>query len=510
MTTLTEAEALLGTLDERTLRILEHRRSTAKPRRRGWWIRRALLAADVSGLIAGFLVAKAYAHWWAPDPGAIDPVDDVWEYALLFLFIPLWVFLAKLYGLYDHDEERADHGTSDDLVGIFHLVTVIAWALYGTAILTHVFAPVPERLLLFWLASIAAVVAARSIARTVCRRRLGYVQNTIIVGADDTGWMIARKLLNHPETGINVVGFVPAENETDTAGPGPLSVLGHLEQLPQLTQLLAVERVIVAAPGDALDATWDQIETLRGMDVQVDIVPRLVEKLGPALQIHMVEGLPLAGLPPTHLSRSDLLLKRAMDIVGAALCLLVLAPLFLVVAVLIKLDSRGPVFYRSTRVGRRGLPFVAYKFRTMRVDADEELRQMLLDPRTHVEFERTHKLASDPRITRFGTLLRLSSLDELPQLFNILRGDLSLVGPRPITATEYDLMADSERAAAYWSISDLRPGLTGYWQVNGRSRLSYEDRVRLDLSYIENWSLELDLQILARTARVLLGRSGAV
>jgi exopolysaccharide production protein ExoY len=233
------------------------------------------------------------------------------------------------------------------------------------------------------------------------------------------------------------------------------------------------------------------------------------------VSIHTVEGVPLLGLPPVNLARSSLLVKRGVDVVLSALGLIVLAPLFLVVALLVKRDSAGPVFYRHERIGRGGRPFRLFKFRTMYReacrgadyggrDAEAAFAHLMADPLRRAEFETTYKLQDDPRVTRFGAWLRRTSLDELPQLINVLLGDISLVGPRPVTSDEL-----ARYGKGVDGLLNLRPGVTGYWQVNGRSSLEYEDRVRLDLAYVGGWSLGLDVMILARTLRVLLTRSGA-
>lgn len=228
----------------------------------------------------------------------------------------------------------------------------------------------------------------------------------------------------------------------------------------------------------------------------------------------MVEGLPLVGLPPLRLSRSSLLLKRMLDLVVASVALIVLLPVLVAVAVAVKLSSAGPVLYMNECVGRNGHRFRAIKFRTMRPDASDLLDALLSsDALIREQFDRTLKLPRDPRVTPLGTLLRRSSLDELPQLFNVLRGDMSLVGARAINTFEYDRYFganDQEYGPVppYWEY-DLRPGLTGYWQINGRSSIDYADRLRLDATYVANWSMRLDLEILAKTARVLVARRGA-
>jgi undecaprenyl-phosphate galactose phosphotransferase len=341
------------------------------------------------------------------------------------------------------------------------------------------------------------------------------MQNTMIVGAGEVGQDIARRLLKHPEYGINLVGFVDADPMERIEGLEHLAVLGEQSELPELVRLLDVERVIIAFSNDPHEAHLDLIRELNALDVQVDIVPRLFESVGPNVMVHSIEGLTIVGLPPLKLSRSSLFVKRGFDLIGAIFGLVLLLPLFVVVGMLIKLDSRGPVFYRHERVGRGGRRFPLFKFRTMRLeycrgaeyggeDADREFGRLMADSRLRAEFEKSYKLTNDPRVTRIGSVLRKTSIDELPQLVNVVLGHISLVGPRPLTA------AEAERYGSDWdTLLSTRPGVTGYWQINGRSRLEYEDRVRLDLAYVSGWSLGLDLLILGKTLRVLLSRNGA-
>jgi exopolysaccharide production protein ExoY len=209
-------------------------------------------------------------------------------------------------------------------------------------------------------------------------------------------------------------------------------------------------------------------------------------------------------------------LKRATDVLVSSVALLVLLPVLLLIALAIKLDSRGPVLYRSERIGTSGRRFFLLKFRTMKHNAGGDLDLLLQDAEVRTEFARTHKLRDDPRITRVGRWLRRASLDELPQLLDVLRSELSLVGPRPITAAEFDALeiADSVDQAwtgvhGYWDMRGLRPGLTGLWQINGRSTIDFEERVRLDKLYLTNWSFRLDLLILAKTLRSVASTTGA-
>jgi exopolysaccharide biosynthesis polyprenyl glycosylphosphotransferase len=350
-----------------------------------------------------------------------------------------------------------------------------------------------------------------------CRRKIHYLQNTIIVGAGDVGQNLARKLLHHPEYGLNLVGFVDSSPKDRAEDIGHLRLLGDLDDLTHVVDLLDVERVIIAFTGDRHEQLLTSITPLREQDVQIDIVPRLFDDLGPSISIHAIEGIPLISLPPTRLSRSSLFVKRALDLAIAGSALLVLSPALAIVAAILKVDSRGPVFYRHPRVGRRGANFRLVKFRTMRLDmcrgeeyggtqAETAFERLMSDPARREEFRATYKLRDDPRVTRFGRWLRRTSVDELPQLWNVLRGDISLVGPRALTSDELtQYYGDAARM-----LLEIKPGVTGYWQINGRSDLDYVDRVRLDLAYIGGWTLGLDLMILAKTLRVIAGRRGAL
>ena len=328
-------------------------------------MRRMLLLADLLGLSLAFVLATLML------PGSeTDRVEPFFEFALFVVSLPLFVVVAKLQGLYDHDEERTDHSTPDDLVGVFYLVTTGAWLFFAGTYVFNLASPSVERLTLFWAISIVLVTCARAVARAVCRRRVNYVQNTVIVGAGDAGQLIARKLLRHPEYGINLVGFVdasPKEQHTDLAH---VAVLGAPETLPLIVETLDVERVIIAFTEESDQELLGLMRILTSLDVQIEIVPRFFDLIGSRADMHIVSGFPLLGLPPLRLPRSSRLLKTGMDIIGASLGLVLLAPLFGLVALLIKLDSPGPAFFRQVRMGSRGKTFVIVKFRTMIADAE--------------------------------------------------------------------------------------------------------------------------------------------
>src|SRR5207237_2117777 len=243
----------------------------------------------------------------------------------------------KLYGLYDHDEDRADHSTADELLHVFHLVTVGTWIFLASAWLTKFAKPEFPKLITFWGIAIVFITTGRALSRALCRRQLSYLQNTVIVGAGEVGQLVARKFLNHPEYGINLVGFVDADPKERRHDLEHLALLGGTERLPAIVRLFDVERVIIAFSNESHEEMLDIIRELKDLDVQIDIVPRLFELVGPGVGVHTVEGLPMIGLPPLRLSRSSRLLKRTTDVVLALLALIVLAPVFAMIAVLIKL-----------------------------------------------------------------------------------------------------------------------------------------------------------------------------
>jgi exopolysaccharide biosynthesis polyprenyl glycosylphosphotransferase len=489
-------------LGERTLSILERRRRTARVKRRGWLVRRALLVADLVGLNLGFFLSQAI---FAQSHHG-DHIPRAGEVLVFFLSLPVWVLVAKLYKLYDRDEARTDHTTSDETASVFHLVTVCAWSVYAFTRISGLAHPEVGKVVAFWALTIPLMSLARAGARAIVRRRITYLQNTVIVGTGMTGQLIARKLLQHPEYGINLVGFVDREPLTLEPPLGHLAVLDEPGALPDIVRLFDIERVIIAFSRDSHELTNDLIRSLKDLDVHIDVVPRCFDVVAPGMGIHTVEGVPMIGIPPLRLSRSSRLIKRITDIVGATFGLLLLLPLFVVIAIAIKIDTPGPIFFRQTRRGYGEKVFEIFKFRTMVREA-EQLKPDVGHLNVHAQTNgdpRMFKIPNDPRITRVGAILRAYSLDELPQLINVLKGEMSLVGPRPLILEEDEHVQTWARRRLV-----LKPGITGLWQVLGRSTIPFGEMTRLDYLYVTNWSLSGDLRLLLRTLPVLFGSRGA-
>jgi exopolysaccharide biosynthesis polyprenyl glycosylphosphotransferase len=323
----------------------------------------------------------------------------------------------------------------------------------------------------------------------------------VIMGAGEVGQLIAYKLLQHPEYGINLVGFIDDQPKERREDLDHLALLGGIERLTSVVRLLDVERVIIAFSNDRREDILALVRELNEMNIQVDIVPRFFDVVGPGVDLHSVEGLPLISLRAPRLSRSSNFLKRGLDLSVAGAGLLALVPVFALVALAIKLDSVGPVLFRQVRMGARSRTFSIYKFRSMEIDAESRKHEIAHLNRHAREGgdPRMFKIDVDPRVTRVGRLLRRLSIDELPQLYNVLRGEMSLVGPRPLILEEDAFVTD-------WALRrlDLKPGITGLWQVLGRNDIPFAEMVRLDYLYVTGWSLQQDLRLMLRTVPTLL------
>ena len=466
--------------------------------RRGWLMRRLLVLADVVGLVAAFIIVELiYGNRGA------NPVSLRGEIVLFLISVPVFLFGAKLFGLYDRDDERAAHSTPDDLVRVFLLMTVGVFAVEHAVDLSGTANPDLVKLTVFWAAAVAGVTAARIAVRTLARASDSYVQRTIIVGAGEIGQLIARKLLRHREYGVQLVGFVDASPRERHADLAHVEILGGIDTLEDIVEREDVERVIFAYSNDRQTDFLELIRRLRDDGVQVDIVPRLFEVIGPKVDVHAVEGVSLIGLPPVRIPRSSRAIKRALDVVVASVLLIVAPPLFAVITLLIKRDSPGPVFFRQTRLGRDMRPFTLLKFRTMKTDTDDAAHRdfiaATMDRAATAAAGGLYKLERTDSVTPIGRMLRRTSLDELPQLINVLRGEMSLVGPRPCMPYE------TERFQPHHFDRFLVPaGLTGLWQTSARAQSTFGEALDMDVLYAQSWSLGLDLLLLARTPLQLL------
>ncbi len=325
-------------------------------------------------------------------------------------------------------------------------------------------------------------------------------ERLLVIGAGRLGKMMMQHIAATPRLGYQVVGFIDAD-DTPITHFGRFQALGSIGDLESIIRIHNIDEVLIALPSNQHQQIVRSVRLCERAGADFKLIPDLHELSLSSIDMDTIEGIPLIGIKRTGIGPWQFVLKRAMDITIAGFVLLVGSPLWLLIALAIKLDSRGPVLFKQERLGYRGWPFMLYKFRSMHNRAEKEL--VVLQPRSDVSGP-IFKLKDDPRRTRVGKLLRKTSLDEIPQLLNVLKGDMSLVGPRPPLASEVAQYEEWEKGRL-----EVRPGMTGLWQVRGRSELDFDEMVLLDLYYIENWSLRLDLQILLQTIPAVLFSRGA-
>jgi exopolysaccharide biosynthesis polyprenyl glycosylphosphotransferase len=465
-------------------------------RRRRVWISRLLLVhADIFALLLAFFASEQLFAAEVLSGSGLTPRG-----ALFLLTLPAWIVGFKIAGLYDRDDEVIQHSTIDEVPPLLKVATVGVWLFALVSWLTPAGASNFGHLAAFWLVAALLLPVLRAIVRWEFRRDPDFPQNTVIVGAGSVGQLLGRKFLHHPEYRINLLGFVDAAPRERREDLDDLTILGTPEDLPELADGLALERVVIAFSNDSHEETMRLIRLLKDLPVRIDIVPRLFDVIPPRLSQHTVEGVPLLTLPPLRLSASARLLKRTLDVIVSGIGLLLLAPLLAAIAAAIKLDSRGSVFFRQLRMGAGERPFRMLKFRTMVADADErkaEIAHLNRHARPGGD-PRMFKAPLDPRVTRVGRLLRRYSLDEFPQLINVLKGEMSLIGPRP-------LILEEDRFVEAWGRKRLllKPGMTGLWQVLGRNAIPFEEMVKLDYLYVTTWSLANDCRLLLQTIPVV-------
>jgi exopolysaccharide biosynthesis polyprenyl glycosylphosphotransferase len=348
---------------------------------------------------------------------------------------------------------------------------------------------------------LAAVRAVERLFRPRLRKKGIGVNRLLIVGAGEVGRALLRTIVAQPDLAYEVVGFVDDHYERGHTDIGRFKALGSTENLPQLLTDLAVDEVIVTLPWRARPKIIAIMELCRRMGLEAKVVPDLFQLSLSRVAIDAIGGVPLIRVRETTIGTWNSVLKRLMDLVGSLLLLIPAGPIMLVLAVLIRLDSEGPIIFAQKRIGRGGRPFVTFKFRSMHVGAEEKQSELNgLNEATGPIF----KIRKDPRHTRVGRWMRRMSLDELPQLFNVLRGEMSLVGPRPPMLCEVEHYQEWHKQRM-----EVSPGVTGLWQVSGRSDLTFDEMCMLDIYYIENWSPWLDLWILLKTVPTVLLARGA-
>ncbi|MFL5862887.1 MAG: exopolysaccharide biosynthesis polyprenyl glycosylphosphotransferase [Solirubrobacteraceae bacterium] len=406
--------------------------------------------------------------------------------ALAIVGIVLLLFLFKVAGLYDRDALRLVHSTLDEvpllaqLTGLFALGVAILQSIVLAGSLSA------DKVAALWIASLCTIVCARIIARSVAGR-MSPTERCLVIGEAVQVKRIRDKLAAS-QARAEVIAALPLAGEHVTAAEW----VGSPMVIRRVVNELNVHRIIIAPTTTDTRDVVDLIRVAKAVGVRVSVLPRMFEVVGSAVEFDQIDGMTMLGVRRFGLSRSSRLLKRSFDLIVGCAVLVVLSPVFLATAIGILLESGGSIFYRQVRVGRDGKHFRIFKFRSMVADADarkEELRSL------NEAGDGLFKLADDPRVTRVGRFLRHTSLDELPQLFNVLCGEMSLVGPRPLVVDEDAKVLGLDRSRLH-----LTPGMTGPWQVLG-ARVPMQEMVGIDYLYVTNWSLWLDLKLLLRTAR---------
>jgi exopolysaccharide biosynthesis polyprenyl glycosylphosphotransferase len=454
--------------------ITEGTTGTATSFREGLY-RRSLALAD--GLVAAALVLIVLPLMADGTPAAV----------VLFL-VPLVVLLHKAVGLYERDELVLKKTTLDEapallqITGLFALIVSLGhWQLFGTAAFE------PGQVLTLWLLALAMLLLGRALARAVVGA-VASPERCLLIGDEGATSTVRGKLTTARVNAevVHTMPFVPRQL-IDPRG------------FSRMIEELNIHRVVIAPLDRDGMATLELIRIAKSIGVRISVIPRLLEVVGSSVEFDHLDGLTMVGVRRFGLTRSSRVLKRGFDLAGATVGLIAVAPIMAVIALMIRIDSRGPVFFRQERVGRDGKRFGLFKFRSMEPDAEAKKAGL----RHLNEAGGLFKIENDPRITRVGRMLRKTSLDELPQLINVLRGEMSLVGPRPLVVDEDAMISGLDRSRLH-----LTPGMTGHWQILGSARVPLEEMVGIDYLYVANWSLWTDVKLLLRTVPFVLLRRG--
>jgi exopolysaccharide biosynthesis polyprenyl glycosylphosphotransferase len=408
----------------------------------------------------------------------------------IVVVVPLVVVLSKVLDLYDQDELVLHKTTLQEAPRVLQLAMLYAVGVWLLESVVVVGALEKIQVLALWMVVFIAVLVGRTVARQLAPRFVSPERCLVVADSGEHNRIAERLQLSRPTRAAMLVLRVdvsPSQLEELAAG-----------RLRELVESHHIQRVILAPGMTESDLVLDVIREAKSLGVKVSLLPRFSEVLGSAMICDDLDGITMLAVRRFGLSRSSQLLKRGFDVAATGLGILVMSPILLLIVIAIVIDSRGPILFRQTRIGRHGVPFKMFKFRTMVLNADA-LKHELYGLN---EARGLFKITDDPRMTRVGRWLRRTSLDELPQLINVLRSDMSLVGPRPLVPEE-----DNQIEGWYRTRLHLAPGMTGHWQVLGSSRLPLQEMVAIDYLYVANWSIWKDMQYLLRTVpHVVTGR----
>jgi len=485
--------------------------STTSPAQHGllsnqaiWIIYRAVLVLSDAGLS---MLAFSVAYWirfgLSLPIFRLDAVPPPDLYTALFATLPfVWVAIFFLFGLYVQNNLL---GGIKEYALIFRAVTIGLLLLIVAGFLEPSFIIARGWLFLSWGLTFLFVASGRFWLRRVVywiRVRGYFLRPTLIVGASEEGFLLADQIQTWKTSGLDLVGIVNGNTSENSRIDSPVAIVGPLDDIADLVNKYQIQELVLATSALSRDEMIGLYQLFGASDrPSLHLSSGLFEVITTGLEVKHLAYVPLVSVNRVQLTGIDQFLKVVLDFGLAIPGVILISPLLVLIGLLVRFDSPGPIIYRRRVLGINGREFDAFKFRTMAVDGENILagNQEMLD-----ELARNHKLKDDPRITRVGRLLRKFSLDELPQLLNVLRGEMSLVGPRMITNVEI-----SKYEMWGMNLLTVRPGITGLWQVTGRSDIGYEERVRLDMYYIRNWSIWLDMQLLIRTIPAVLSKKGA-
>jgi exopolysaccharide biosynthesis polyprenyl glycosylphosphotransferase len=467
------------------------------------WMPWVTLVTDVLLINLAFIVA----YWLRYELQlfrTVDPANDVPYSVYLPMVAVMTVILVltnKREGAYD---VRRGRPFFDDLYGLLNATTT---AIMLMVVLVFFYRRLFYSRIIFIYAGILILVLlglARLVRNMVLARMRASgkgVDRVLIIGAGEVGRTVMRNLIAQPELGYRVIGFLDDDPLKSGADIGPIRALGALEALPGALTENQIDQVIITLPWQYHRKVIRLVTEAEQSGVKARVVPDLFQLSLGGVDVEAINGIPLISVKESALTGLNRTLKRIVDVAISGTAMALISPLWAVIALAIKLDSPGPVLFAQERIGLRGRPFTLFKFRSMRVDAEEQLAKLReLNEASGPLF----KVRDDPRRTRVGRFIRRTSLDELPQLINVLRGEMSIVGPRPGLASEVAQYQDWHRKRLA-----VLPGITGLWQVSGRSELTFDEMVMLDIYYAENWSLGLDLRIMIRTIPQVIFGDGA-
>lgn len=456
------------------------------------WYKKWSIVSDISALIVAFIVALYLRFNFN-----LSAISKKWYLSTFIILLALDFLILYFKGLYDNKHMTLFNQITIVIDGMVYSVFIYLFISYFTKMtnfsrLTLIYIFITGLLLQITFKTILLYLQVK-------RYKKGLdLTNALILGNYSNELRkIVNKFMSH-EYGINVLGYL----SDDGANYSDINRLGNIDDFDDVVEKYSIKTVFITSKIDNVD---EIINKCLSKYICVYSVNGSINMTNYPMEIEIIDDMPILKLKEVFIGGSEGHVKRLIDFILSFIAIIILSPLFIILAILIKIDSKGPVFFVQDRIGLNGKLFKAYKFRTMILNAEEILLKWLEEnPEIRDEYLINHKLKDDPRITRVGKFLRKTSLDELPQLFNVLKGDMSLVGPRPYLVRELNDV--SSYAKYLWRVP---PGITGLWQISGRNDVDFEDRLKMDMQYISNWNIWLDLNILFKTIPAVLKKDGA-